>query len=67
VISALGDEEKVTVTEDSPSSPTLTGKIKLQPATVASAGDKNLQFKPGTTIKASHGFGYLGRHATLKP
>ena len=67
VVSALGDEEKVTVTEDSPSSPTLTGKIKLQPATAARAGDKSLQFKPGTTIKVSHGFGYLGRHATVKP
>lgn len=67
VVSALGDEEKVTVTEDSPSSPTLTGKIKLQPATTARTGDKSLQFKPGTTIKVSHGFGYLGRHATIKP
>ena len=67
VVSGLGDEEKVTVTEDSPSSATLTGRIKLQPATAARPGDKILQFKPGTTIKASHGFGYLGRHATLKP
>jgi hypothetical protein len=67
IFSGLGDEEKVTVTEDSPSSPTLTGRIKLQPATTARPGDKILQFKPGTTIKASHGFGYLGRHATLKP
>jgi hypothetical protein len=67
VISDLGDEEKVTVTEDSPSSSTLTGKIKLQPATVSRPADKILQFKPGTTIKASHGFGYLGRHATVKP
>ena len=28
--------------------------------------DKALQFQPGTTIKASHGFGYLGRHATTE-
>jgi hypothetical protein len=67
VVSALGDEEKVTVTEDSANSPTLTGRIKLQPATAPRSGDNTLQFKPGTTIKASHGFGYLGRHATLKP
>lgn len=67
VISDLGDEEKVTVNEDSPSSSTLTGKIKLQPATTTRAGDKVLQFKPGNSIKASHGFGYLGRHATVKP
>lgn len=67
VISGLGDEEKVTVTEDSPNSPTLTGKIKLQSATAARAKDSTLQFKPGTTLRISHGFGYLGRHATLKP
>ena len=67
VFSGLGDEERVTVTEDSPSSSTLTGRITLKPATAARTGDKSLQFKPGTTIKVSHGFGYLGRHATLKP
>ena len=67
VASGLGDEERVTVTEDSPSSTTFTGRIKLQPAESATKGDKTLQFQPGTTIKVSHGFGYLGRHATLKP
>ncbi len=67
VVSGLGDEERVTVTEDSASSPTLTGRIKLQPAKKAIKGDKILQFQTDTTIKASHGFGYLGRHATLKP
>jgi hypothetical protein len=35
-------------------------------ATAARAGDNRLQFKPGDTLKASHGFGYLGRHAILK-
>lgn len=67
VASGLGDEERVTVTEDSASSPTLTGRIKLQTANAAKAGDGILQFKEGTTIKASHGFGYLGRHATIRP
>ena len=67
VFSGLGDEERVTVTEDSESSATFTGRIKLQTATAAKAGDGSLQFKEGTTIKASHGFGYLGRHATIKP
>jgi hypothetical protein len=66
VLSGLGDEEKVTVTEDSANSSTFTGRIKLQPSNTARPGDSTLQFKPGTTIKASHGFGYLGRHATLK-
>lgn len=67
VSSCLGDEERVTVTEDSPNSSTLTGRIKLQPGNASRVGDRSLQFKPGTTIKVSHGFGYLGRHATLKP
>jgi hypothetical protein len=67
VASGLGDEERVTVTEDSPSSRTFTGRIKLQPVKTAAKGDGTLQFQPDTTIKASHGFGYLGHHATLKP
>ncbi len=67
VVSGLGDEEKVTVTEDSISSSTFTGRIKLQPANAPSLGDKTLQFKQGSTLKASYGFGYLGHEATLKP
>lgn len=67
VISGLGDEENVTVTEDSANSATFSGRIKLQTANVASADDKILQISAGTTLKASYGFGYLGRHATLKP
>ena len=67
VASGLGDSERVTVTEDTANSATLTGRIKLQPGKNAAANDNALQFQPGTTIKASHGFGYLGRHATLKP
>lgn len=62
----LGDEERVTVTEDSNSSATFTGRIKLQSA-ASRPGDGSLQYKEGTKIKASHGFGYLGRHAMLKP
>ncbi len=67
VCSDLGDEERVTVTENSVSSATLTGRIKLQAAKTAAKGDRMLQFQPNTHIKVSHGFGYLGRHATLKP
>ena len=67
VSSGLGDEECVTVTEDSASSATFTGRIKLQPAKTSTKRDNVLQFQPDTTINASHGFGYLGRHATLKP
>jgi hypothetical protein len=65
--SGLGDEEDVTVTEDSANSSTFTGRIKLKDATAARPDDATLQFKSGTTIKASHGFGYLGRHSTIKP
>jgi hypothetical protein len=67
VESGLGDKERVVVLEDSVSSPSFTGRLKLLQATAARAGDNTLQFKPGTTIKVSHGFGYLGRHTTLKP
>ena len=67
VVSGLGDIERVTVTEDSASSGTFTGRLKLASGKAASKDDAALQFQPGTTIRASHGFGYLGRHATLKP
>ena len=67
VFSGQGDEERVTVTEDSSSALTFTGRLKLQPGAATKPADKSLQFPQGTTIKASHGFGYLGRHATLKP
>lgn len=67
VASGLGDIERITVTEDSASSGTFTGRLKLAPGKAASKGDAELQLQPGTTIRASHGFGYLGRHATLKP
>ncbi len=66
VASDQGDEERVTVTEDSPNSMTFTGRIKLQPGAAPSKGDEALQFQPGATITVSYGFGYLGRHATLK-
>jgi hypothetical protein len=67
VFSGQGDAERVTVTEDSPNSATFTGRIPLKANQAAAKNDRQLQFKPGTTLKASHGFGYLGRHATLKP
>jgi hypothetical protein len=67
VVSGQGDEERVTVTEDSPSSMTFTGRIKLQPGTAANKGDQALQFQQDTPIKVSHGYGYLGRHAIFKP
>lgn len=67
VASGQGDFERVTVTENYPSSPTFTGRVKLRPDQPVTPGDKRIQFKTGTTLKVSHGFGYLGRHATMKP
>jgi F5/8 type C domain len=66
VASGLGDEERLTVTEDSASAATLTGRIRIQAAPTSRPGDGSLQWKPGTTLKASYGFGYLG-HSTHKP
>jgi hypothetical protein len=67
VLSGQGDSERVILTEESASSSTFIGRIKLQASNKPLPQDSTLQFKPGTTIKASHGFGYLGRHATLQP
>lgn len=67
VVSGQGDRERVTVTEDSVSSASFTGRIKLQPQQRVNLGDKSIQYIAGTTLKVSHGFGYLGRHATIKP
>lgn len=67
IASGIGDVERVTVTEDSASSATFTGRIALKPAAQAAKGDQSLQFKQGTTVRISHGFGYLGRHNTFKP
>ena len=41
VTSAQGDEERVTVTEDSPNSMTFTARIQLQPGAAAKKGDKD--------------------------
>jgi hypothetical protein len=67
VASGQGDRERVTVTEDSANSSTFTGRIRLRPDQTATMDDKQIQLKSGTTLKVSHGSGYLGRHATIKP
>ena len=64
LVSSSGDRESVTVTEESASSPDLSARIKLTPSAVT-PGDGSLQFKPGDTVKAGYGFGYLGQHAQL--
>ncbi len=61
---AGGDRETVVVTEEAPSSRWLAGRIKLSPAH-GLANDGALRAAAGDTLRASHGFGYLGCHAEL--
>ena len=67
VHSGQGDVERVTVTETGPSTGIFVCRVRIQPDADTVSGDGTLQFPSGTTIRASHGFGYLGTHATLKP
>ena len=59
VTTSAGDEEIVRVTEESPNSRNLTGRIKLSPG-AAVKSDAKLQSAPGASVEASYGFGYLG-------
>ncbi len=65
VTSSNGDEEKITVTEESPNSQFFTGRIKIQPAS-AVKGDGALQAPAGSSVEAGYGFGYLGRRVAIK-
>ena len=67
IASGQGDSERVTVTESGPSTGVFTGRLPLRSNAATSINDGVLQFRDGTTVQASHGFGYLGRHAKLKP
>jgi hypothetical protein len=67
VASGQGDNERVTVTETNPASGIFVGRLPLKPDARTAANDGTLQFRSGTTIQASYGFGYLGRRATLRP
>ena len=60
---SAGDEELVRVSEESPNSRTLTGRIKLAPG-AAAKGDGVLQSAAGATVEASYGFGYLGTRSS---
>jgi len=42
------------------------GRIKLILGQTPHQGDQMLEYVTGSTIKASRGFGYLGRHTSLK-
>jgi hypothetical protein len=68
VFSGQGDVERVEVREDGSNGKFLLGVLKLSASEgVGKAGDGVLEYREGTTVKASYGFGYLGRHTTLKP
>lgn len=67
VAGGQGDFERVTVTEESASAGIFTGRLKLASGKAGAKGDGALQFQPGSTVRPSHGFGDLGRHATLRP
>ncbi|WP_367871741.1 hypothetical protein [Luteolibacter sp. Populi] len=67
ILSGTADRERLTVTEDSPHSATFTGRIRLVPDQSGIKSDGMLQYPSGTTLQVSHGFGYIGTHATLHP
>lgn len=64
--SGQGDNERVTVIETGPATGIFEGCLRLQANAAMSPNDGTPQFRAGTTVQASHGFGYLGRRATLK-
>ena len=64
LVTASGDREAVSVTEESPSSLDLSARIKLNSSAVR-PGDGSLQFKPADTATAAYGFGYLGQRAQI--
>jgi len=50
---AASNTERVTLTETGPSTGVFTGRTRIPPG--------------ASEVRASHGFGYLGTHSTLKP
>lgn len=67
VTSTGGDQEAVTVTEDSPNARTLTGRLRIASTAAACPGDGVLQAAPGTRIEGGYGHGWLGRRSALEP
>jgi DUF1680 family protein len=65
VASASGDHETLKVTEVSPNSRQLSGRIRIVPDTTAHPGDGVLQRAPGAKIETGYGYGFLGRRAAL--
>jgi hypothetical protein len=65
--SSLGDVETITLTEESPNSEYLTGKIPIQESKSAKPSDGMLQVTAGGEVEISYGFGYLGHALTIRP
>lgn len=63
--SSNGDRETVVVTEESPSSRFLTGRITIKSGATPKADDGVLQTSPGGSVEAGYGFGYWGRQVAL--
>jgi hypothetical protein len=64
LVSASGDRESITVTEESKSSRYLSARVKLDLA-APRPSDGALQVKPGDKLTAAYGFGYLGQYTKL--
>ncbi len=67
MVSGQGDKEQVTVVETGPATGIFIGRLRLHPDASVRANDTMLQFKNGTSVQASYGYGYLGHSAILKP
>ncbi len=65
VTTPSGDEEKVTVTEESANSKTFVGRIPIEAANAPVKADGKVQASPGTEIDAAYGYGYLSRHSRV--
>jgi hypothetical protein len=65
VTSSSGDAESVVVTEESPNSRYLTGRIRLQSVATVKVGDGALQAAPGAKVEAGYGYGHWGRRVTF--
>jgi hypothetical protein len=66
ISSDTGDMEWVQVTEISPNSRVLAGKIAVQLNTSTVSNDGVLQADSGSIVKAAYGYGYMGRSSSLR-
>ncbi len=62
---ANGDAETLVVTEESPNSRFLSGRIKLDAKPAAKPGDGAIQAGARGKVEAGYGYGYLGRSTSL--